>query len=299
MPLCGRLIQPHPLYPLPAVQDAVTYLVAAWCAQQVPRELGAPDAAARQLKKHASMRQVEMAGLLGPAAHEPASRAAEAAEGGHGHAAAAAGLTHAEHRHHPHDQGAAAWEPASPEAGAQSEHELLNGGGLGQGPAGNGAGGGLLAAGAAALAEGWRATREGWDYITARHNSEVRALVLMKCAAALTWGAVDVLNGAWLALGAVGWWGCTWWVGVWLATQRSHARINRCVLLPPSPPSPRSPLQPDAGHAGAGRLEHHAGPHLCSGWVLALRGRSAALHPQQVEVLLRSRAALGPLHMPP
>lgn len=46
-------------------QDAATYLVAAWCAWQLPPSLGAPDAAARLLKKHRSLQQVELTGAGG------------------------------------------------------------------------------------------------------------------------------------------------------------------------------------------------------------------------------------------
>lgn len=44
----------------PTVQDAATYLSAAWCAMQLPVALGAPDAMAAQLKKSSSMREVEL-----------------------------------------------------------------------------------------------------------------------------------------------------------------------------------------------------------------------------------------------
>ena len=197
-----------------STQDAVTYLVAAWFAHGIPRELGAPDAAAKQLKKFASMRQVELAGVLdhqeaAPAgSHRPHSRSSvDAAETGSHHAGM---LTHAEHRHHySPERKAKAWEPASPEPAAEvaalQEHDAAsdpsgrtNSGSssLAAGSAGQRAGGGaaLLAAATGALAEGVRALHEGWTYMRCRENRDVAALVLMKCAAALTWGAVDIIN---------------------------------------------------------------------------------------------------------
>lgn len=192
----------------------MTYLVAAWFAHGIPRELGAPDAAAKQLKKFASMRQVELAGVLdhqeaAPAgSHRPHSRSSvDAAENGSHHAGT---LTHAEHRHHySPERKAKAWEPASPEPAAEvaalQEHDAAsdpsgrtNSGSssLAAGSAGQRAGGGaaLLAAATGALAEGVRALQEGWTYMRCRENRDVAALVLMKCAAALTWGAVDIIN---------------------------------------------------------------------------------------------------------
>jgi hypothetical protein len=52
----------------------------------------------------------------------------------------------------------------------------------------------LLKAAAGAIGEGWRAMLEGWRYVRARENGDVAALVCMKCCAALVWGAIDVLN---------------------------------------------------------------------------------------------------------
>ena len=189
-------------------QDALTYLVAAWCARQIPVELGAPDAQAKQLKKGLSMRQVELAAATQEAVatagsgegrrHQRSlSRASEdaaaavAAENG----SAASGLTHAEHRHH---HGTEAWEADSATElegapmlrGGQGNAEALRPGGSGSSatvPAGGS--GALLAAAMAALAEGMWALREGWGYMRSRQNRDVAALVLMKCTAALTWGA--------------------------------------------------------------------------------------------------------------
>lgn len=198
---------------LPA-QDALTYLAAVWCARQLPTELGAPDAQAKQLKKFASMRAVELGALASAAGDESGGGAAAAARqgrpGSRGEAARKAaqeeaaengslpgGLSHAEQRHH-HAE-APAWEADDPaaaaavaERGPQAEPELLapgagSGGSASLGSRSNGAS--TLAAASSAMAEGWHALREGWAYVSSRANRDVAALVSMKCAAALVWGA--------------------------------------------------------------------------------------------------------------
>ncbi len=163
---------------------------------QLPRELGAPDAAAKQLKKFASMRQVELTGALGheeaaaAGSQRPHSRSSvDAAENGSSHHAGT--LTHAEHRHHHSpERKPKAWEPAEreplAELAALQEHEggmdpsgRAGSGASAAGAAGQRAGGGaaLLAAATGALAEGVRALREGWAYMQSRENRDVAALV--------------------------------------------------------------------------------------------------------------------------
>lgn len=200
-------------------QDAFTYLAAVWCARQLPRELGAPDAQAKQLKKFASLRAVELGALAGAAGAredeggsgaarrgrpgsrgEAARKAAqeEAAENG----SLPGGLTHAGQRHHHTDS--PAWEAEGPaaavaaaaageaEQAADAELEplaLAGGSGGSASLGGRSSGASTLAAASSAMAEGWAALREGWAYVSSRANRDVAALVLMKCAAATVWGA--------------------------------------------------------------------------------------------------------------
>ena len=101
----------------PTVQDAATYLIAAWCAMQLPVALGAPDAMAAQLKKSSSMREVELVVEAGGAGAGAGGEAWELEAGGGdkgrllgdstGYGLDAAAVTHAERRqhHHPQKQG--------------------------------------------------------------------------------------------------------------------------------------------------------------------------------------------------
>ncbi|PRW58840.1 major facilitator superfamily MFS_1 [Chlorella sorokiniana] len=243
--------------------DAVTYLVAAWFAYGIPRELGAPDAVAKQLKKFSSMRQVELTGALGheepaPAgSHRPHSRSsvdASTAENGSHHAGT---LTHAEHRHHHSpERKPKAWEPAGLEPAAdlpalqeQEGASTLSGRGSGgsngaaAGAAGQRDGGGaaLLAAATGALAEGVRALQDGWAYMRCRENRDVAALVLMKCAAALTWGAVDILNVKFSQMKSMQWAGdSSTTLGLIFATVGLGCFVGPVLLNHLFPPYPAS-----------------------------------------------------------
>ncbi|KAL4425671.1 hypothetical protein ABPG75_009687 [Micractinium tetrahymenae] len=199
--------------------DAGSYLVAAWCALQLPAALGAPDAASRQpgsrqVKKKSSERHIEL-GSLAVGAGDADEAAAE-----DGSAYGVHAVTHAERRHHLKQQqqqqlAPLAREPAAgslaPDpAGLQDQRPLLapssaasagpaaaNGRaspGLPASAASSGGMAGLWAAAKGAMAEGARATAEGWQYVSSPANRDVAALVMMKCAAALVWGAVDILN---------------------------------------------------------------------------------------------------------
>ena len=66
--------------------------------------------------------------------------------------------------------------------------------GAGSSSSGSFGAGAVLAAAGGAIAEGLSAMRQGWDYARAPENRDVAALVMMKCCAALVWGAVDILN---------------------------------------------------------------------------------------------------------
>lgn len=194
-------------------------MVAAWCAWQLPRGLGAPDAASRQLKKHSSLRSVELAPLVEHQAggvgqagqgQQAQGRPEEAAEllasaGAGGQLAGA--VTHPERRlHQPavveEGVGGAALLAVQSEIEVEEEEEQqqprhqAHQNGIHPLALGSRAGGAaaLLAAAGAAAAEGLRALREGWRYVSGREQRDVAALVLMKCCAALVWGAVDLLN---------------------------------------------------------------------------------------------------------
>ncbi|KAL4437964.1 hypothetical protein ABPG77_004185 [Micractinium sp. CCAP 211/92] len=201
--------------------DTGSYLVAAWCALQLPVALGAPDAAyrqaaSRQVKKKSSERGIELGGL----AVEGWDESEAAAEEGSAYGAHA--MTHAERRHLAKQQqqlaplarepaaGSTAADRAGPHeqsrlplpAGAAPAPALVGAVGQAAGhgrtspgpPASSGSTAALWAAAKGAMAEGARATAEGWRYVTSPTNRDVAALVMMKCAAALVWGAVDILN---------------------------------------------------------------------------------------------------------
>lgn len=200
----------------PPEQDAGSYLVAAWCALQLPVALGAPDAAyrqaaSRQVKKKSSERGIELGGLAGGGWDEAEAAAEE------GSAYGAHAVTHAERRHLAKQQqqqlAPLAREPAAGSAAADQvgPHEQTRlplpagaapvpalGGTVGQAaghgrtspgpPASASSTAALWAAARAAMAEGARATAEGWRYVSSPTNRDVAALVMMKCAAALVWG---------------------------------------------------------------------------------------------------------------
>ncbi|PSC75896.1 MFS transporter [Micractinium conductrix] len=208
--------------------DACTYLVAAGCAFALPRALGAPDAATRHLKKAASRRGSETGGTAGEAAAEAVRRRPKDTDEGEAEGDAALeaggggslgpGVSHPERRHHHHQAlqplsrepaGTPAEVPALQEheqapprggsragaaaAAALPARDVHHASGSSSRP-GRGSTAALLVAARAAIAEGWAATAEGWSYMAAPANREVSAIVAMKCAAALVWGAIDILN---------------------------------------------------------------------------------------------------------
>ena len=215
-----------PCTPPLAPQDACTYLVAAGCAFALPRALGAPDAATRHLKKAASRRGSETGGTAGEAAAEAVRRRPKDTDEGEAEGDAALeaggggslgpGVSHPERRHHHHQAlqplsrepaGTPAEVPALQEheqapprggsragaaaAAALPARDVHHASGSSSRP-GRGSTAALLVAARAAIAEGWAATAEGWSYMAAPANREVSAIVAMKCAAALVWGAIDV-----------------------------------------------------------------------------------------------------------
>lgn len=305
----------------PPWQDAGSYLVAAWCALQLPAALGAPGAAyrqpaSRQVKKKSSERRIELGGLPLGGWDEPGVAAED------GGALSAHAVTHAERRHLLKQQqqlaplarepaaGSAAADPAGPQeqgglvppAGAAPVPALVGGAGpaaapgrTSPSPATTAAGmDALWAAARGAMAEGARATAEGWRYVSSPANRDVAALVLMKCAAALVWGEWGGGGGgagnSWRAtppaapcplhvrlvegLGV-----CPAWQPSWPALAGRAAPIQ--LPCPAGAPlsrrrcgHPERAVQRDAGDAGAGRRQRHAGLHLCGGWVGELQGSS-------------------------
>ena len=93
---------------------------------------------------------------------------------------------------HPGPAAAAAAAAAAAQRGVQAGS--LNGGAVAPAAGASSSSGAVVAAAAAAVAEGLSAMRQGWEYARARENRDVAALVMMKCCAALVWGAVDILN---------------------------------------------------------------------------------------------------------
>jgi hypothetical protein len=237
--------------------------VAAWCAWQLPRGLGAPDAASRQLKKHSSLRSVELAPLVEHQAggvgqagegQQAQGRPEEAAEllasaGAGGQLAGA--VTHPERRlHQPavveEGVGGAALLAVQSEIEVEEEEEeqqqrhQAHQNGIHPLALGSRAGGAaaLLAAAGAAAAEGLRALREGWRYVSGREQRDVAALVLMKCCAALVWGAVDLLNVKFSEMPRLQLGDASTTLGLIFATGGLPLRRPRCIAASPGSGGP-------------------------------------------------------------
>lgn len=179
--------------------DAATYVAAAWFANKIPRELGAPDAMDREQakRKHSRGDGVQLSALNG------AARAASV-EGGDGDDDLEAAPLLVAPGMGPERRALtqAVLQPTS--SGALAQEERPRSGSIdlprphGKAPpqvhpppAGVAA---MLAAASGACAEGLRAFVEGWRYLLHRENRDVAALVLIKGCGSATWGAVDILN---------------------------------------------------------------------------------------------------------
>ena len=214
--ICSTVRPPHRWYLLP--QDGATYLVAAWCATQLPHGLGDPgttaaavaaaaaDVHSGALRKSRSglddfrsagvaateteLADVRGGGRRGAGGHDPQGGRPSDAWVGVGvvgkRAGGASGTSGAK---------GAAWLhedqreilPATPDSGKAAE-----------GPAaawpGDEMPSGMWGAAAGALAGGLGAVGEGWRFVAARGNRGVAGIVCIKACGSLAWGAVDLLN---------------------------------------------------------------------------------------------------------
>lgn len=173
-----------PSSPSPNAQDAVTYLVSAVCAAQVPRALGVPGAPA------ASTRARE--GEAQPLSLELAAMEAVGCDGGARTACGEGSASDSE----PEPLASAGRSRALPGMASVGRSGILSSTGSVK------QGGILHSADSAALrydfgsqlAAGWRTVTEGCRYLAAPENRDVAAMVTLKGAGSLSWGCMDIMN---------------------------------------------------------------------------------------------------------
>ncbi|KAL6773868.1 hypothetical protein ACKKBG_A22825 [Auxenochlorella protothecoides x Auxenochlorella symbiontica] len=164
--------------------DAVTYLVSAVCAAQVPRALGVPGAPA------ASTRARE--GEAQPLSLELAAMEAVGCDGGARTACGEGSASDSE----PEPLASAGRSRALPGMASVGRSGILSStGSIKQGGMLHSADSAVLRYDfGSQLAAGWRTVTEGCRYLAAPENRDVAAMVTLKGAGSLSWGCMDIMN---------------------------------------------------------------------------------------------------------